>query len=241
MIKLFGMIAAVLIACGFATPGFADTVTGTVDTFLLTSCHITGASCNGGSVSNADAFGSVVLTQSGTNVGVSVTLNNGDRFVETGAGGGDLFDFNDTFAGSTITGITTTLNGVPTALAASGFTNLAPFQADGFGDFTADVQCTTASQCNGGSTPNINDLHFTVTNISLAQIETKNADGVFFLADILCGPSQPGCTGGLTGPVDASARFSSVPGPIVGAGLPGIVAMLFGGGGLWWRRKRQVA
>jgi hypothetical protein len=38
-----------------------------------------------------------------------------------------------------------------------------------------------------------------------------------------------------------SASAVAVPGPIVGAGLPGFVSVLFGGG-LWWRRRqRKVA
>src|SRR5262249_15404932 len=156
----------------------------------------------------------VTLQQSGVNVNFLVVLNLSNRFVETGAGGDSLFLFNDTIAGSTITNVTTTLNGVPTSLSASGLTNQAPIHADGTGDFTAQVFCTTASQCNGGSTPNINDLEFTVTNATLAQLETANANGNLFVADIFCGGNQgPVCFTGLTGPVDVSV---SVPGPIVG-------------------------
>ena len=75
-------------------------------TFDLTSCHISTGCPAAGTV-----FGTVTLTKSGTAVNVDVVLNNGSRFVETGAGGGALFLFNDTIAGSTITGITATLNG----------------------------------------------------------------------------------------------------------------------------------
>jgi hypothetical protein len=113
----------------------------------------------------------------------------------------------------------------------SGFTNLSPaVQADGTGTFTASVECTTASDCNGASGIDANDLHFTVTNVTLAQLETANAAGNLFVADILCG--QTGCTG-LTGPVDVS---SPVPEPVsmllFGSGLVAI-------GAKFRRRKSQ--
>src|SRR4029450_1435518 len=102
-----------------ATPAQADSLT-----FQLTSCHISegNSTCqSGGNVSNP--FGTVTLTQSGSNVEFDVVLVHGNRFVETGAGGDSLFLFNDTVAGSTVTGCTTTLNGVNTSLSCSGLTN----------------------------------------------------------------------------------------------------------------------
>jgi hypothetical protein len=232
--KSFTRIAlggAALLAISAAFPGASY-----ADTLLLTSCHVTGSSCDGGSVSDLNAFGSVELTQSGNDVIFNIKLNNGNRFVETGAGGKDLFDFNDAITGSTVTDITATLNGVTTSLALTGAANQPPFQADGFGDFTAFVACANPADCNGGSTPNINDLHFTVTNVTIAQLETTNASGVIMVADILCGASQPGCTGGLTGPVDVS----QVPGPVVGAGLPGLIAACTGLVALARRRRKLV-
>src|SRR5215467_3287334 len=55
-------LALVVLAAGLmgvAVPAQADT-------FVLTSCHISGSSCEGGSVSDANAFGSVTLSLSGT-------------------------------------------------------------------------------------------------------------------------------------------------------------------------------
>ena len=199
------------------------------DTFTFTSCHITGGCPSTG-------FGTVTLTQSGTSVNFDVVLSNGNRFVETGAGGNSLFLFNDALSGSTITSITTTLNGAVTTLATSGATNQSAIMADGTGTFTAQVFCTTASDCNGGSTPNINDLHFTVTNATLAQLETTNADGNRFAADIFCGPTVSVCAG-LTGVVDNSTPAvvpESTTLLMVGTALVGL-------GAAWRRRRSQRA
>src|SRR5262245_42188566 len=190
----------------------ASSAVAQADTFTLTSCHISGSTCDGGNIP-APGFGSVTLTQAGTSVNFTVSLINGNRFVETGAGGGDLFLFNDALPGSTITTVATSPTTPPGGLV--GFTNLAPVQADGTGTFTASVECVVAADCNGGSAPTMTSLLFTVTNATVAQLETANANGNIFVADILCGPTQPQC-GGLTGPVDASF---AVPGPIAGAGI----------------------
>jgi hypothetical protein len=211
---MFWFVASLLILTLGALPASADT-------FNLTSCHLTGG-C--GTVTQ---FGTVTLTQSGSDVNIDVVLNTGNRFVETGSGGGDLFIFNDTISTTSITNITATLNGTTVSITGglSGSTNQTSFMADGTGDFTASVFCTTAASCNGGSTPDINDLHFTVTNATLAQLETTNANGNYFVADILCG--QAGCTG-LTGPIDVST--SAVPEPVsmllFGSGLVAIGAKL---------------
>jgi hypothetical protein len=183
-----GLVAIVAVA--FAPAAQADT-------FTFTSCHLSDG-CG-----TATSFGTVTLTQTGTSVLFDVVLTSGDLFVETGAGGDYLFLFNDALAGSTVTGITATFNGgtVTVTGGLEGLTNQSPIHADGTGDFTAGIRCIVASSCNGASGIDVNDLHFTVTNATLAQLETKNANGNFFVADILCG--QTGCTG-LTGPVDVS-------------------------------------
>jgi hypothetical protein len=210
---MFWFAASLLILTLGALPASADE-------FDLTSCHLTGG-CG-----TATVFGTVTLTTSGTGVLVDVVLTSGNNFVETGSGGGALFIFNDVVSGSTVTNISATFNSNPVTITGglTGSTNLAPFMADGTGFFTASVFCSTSSSCNGNSGIQVNDLHFTVTNITLAQLETANAAGNLFVADILC--AQTGCpAGGPTGPVDAS-----VPEPVsmllFGSGLVAIGAKL---------------
>lgn len=168
------------------------------DIFYLTSCELSGG-CG-----TATQFGTVTLTSNPAGVKFDVVLTTGNLFVETGAGGKNLFLFNDSLSNSNVTNISATLGGVTVATIIGGLTgstNLSPpiSAAGGTGTFTASIACTNFSSCNGASGPNFDGLHFTVTNATLAELETKNASGNYFVADILCG--QAGCTG-KTGIVD---------------------------------------
>jgi len=92
--------------------------------------------------------GTAVLTQSGTSVNFDVALNFGNRFIESISGGGKLFLFNDSLPGSTITNVTATPNKPAGNL--TGSTNLAPVSTVA-GSFTASVECTVATECDGAS------------------------------------------------------------------------------------------
>ena len=130
-------------------------------------------------------FGTVTLTQSGTSVNFDVVLNAGFFFQETADGDEALVFFNDSLPGSTITNIVATLNGsivnIPGGL--SGFTNL-PGVVTSAGTFTALVECTVPSDCDAASNLFINDLHFTVTKATLAQLEVANDAGNFFAVSL---------------------------------------------------------
>jgi hypothetical protein len=127
----------------------------------------------------------VTLTQSGTSVNFDVVLNAGFFFQETADGDEALVFFNDSLPGSTITNIVATLNGsivnIPGGL--TGFTNL-PGVVTSAGTITALVECTVPSDCDAASNLFINDLHFTVTNATLAQLSVANDDGNFFAASL---------------------------------------------------------
>jgi hypothetical protein len=216
----------------------ASSAVAQADVFTFTSCHVSSSACEGGAV--ASGFGTVTLTQATANtVTVDVALTGGNKFVETGAGANELFLFNATST-MTVSNMTATFNGTNVTSTLGGLTYVfhsTAVHADGTGDFTGSIECTVAANCNGNSiVTTVNDLHFTVTNATLASLETANAAGNIFVADILCGATQTGCTQGLTGPVDVS-----IPGPVVGAGLPGLVLACGGLLGLARRRRQKIA
>jgi hypothetical protein len=131
-------------------------------------------------------YGSVTLTQFGSNVIFDVILSNGYRFEETADGDQALFFFNDSLSGSTITNIIATLNGTTVTIPGglTGLTNLSPAVLTSAGSFTALVECTVPTDCDAASNLLINDLHFTVTNATLAQLEVPNEVGNLFAASL---------------------------------------------------------
>jgi hypothetical protein len=157
-------------------------------------------------------------------VQVTVNLKSGEDFAKTGAGGGDtlLFDLAGT---PTLTDFTSAAtNNQPVALVS---TTAGSIMADGSGTWQYAINCPT---CGGGTSaptlvPPIT-FDISATGLSTASF-VRNGNGLFFSADIMG-------ANGNTGDVGAP---NAVPGPIVGAGLPGLLTAC--SGLLWLARRRR--
>jgi hypothetical protein len=195
-------------------------------TFQLTSDHCTGG-CG------TPPFGTVTVTQDGLNVDISVSLADANRFVLTGAADDMFFKFNGTGVALGDISVDQTVAGI----------NLIPatgdLSGDGTGNFTFGITCTeatggaTCGQGGANALPVGSTISFTVANATIADLTAANNLGNIFVADILSG------TTGNTGPVDVTAV--PIPGPIAGAGLPGVVFACGGLLALARRRRQKIA
>ena len=154
-------------------------------TFQLTSDHVTGGA-------GTPPFGTVTLTQNGTNVDFDVTLTAGYQFVLTGSADSQYFKFNDSAPGASAANITNITQNNPKGTMTG---DMGAFNGDGTGDFSFGI---TAALGNGaGPSAFAGPIDFTLTNATIAQVTQPNNNGQLFVADILA-------PNGNTGPVDAS-------------------------------------
>ena len=155
-------------------------------TFQLTSDHVTGGA-------GTPPFGTVTLTQVGTNVDFDVTLTAGYQFVLTGSADMQYFKFNDSAPGASAANITNITQNNPKGTMAG---DTGAFNGDGTGNFSFGI---FAPGLGNGAGPSAFDgpIDFTLTNATIAQVTQPNNNGNLFVADILA-------PNGNTGPVDAS-------------------------------------
>jgi len=208
---------AVMLAAAAALGGGATSAS--ADTFFFNSCHIA-SGCG------TQPYGQVTLTVVNADGGATandvhfvVSGPSFTFFAETGAIKPQMtaiFAFNGSGGAANI------VNESPaTTVGVTG-----TFEVNGqpdFGTFDSGINCPT---CNGNT--GIASISFDVLNTTIAALTQPNAAGVIFIADVLIN--------GTTGVIDVS-----IPGPIVGAGLPGLVFACGGLLGLARRRRQQIA
>jgi hypothetical protein len=193
------------------------------DVFLLTSDHCTGG-CG------TPPFGQVSVTSPSSGMlDFAVTLFNSNKFVNTGFPLTFGFDLSST---PTIT-YSSLISGwsIPDAIPTNKQAAANPlYHQDGAGFYEYGV--LWGQQGGGHGTSGPLSFEIAATGLTLASI-VQNATGQFFATDIISG------TNGNTGNVDASVR--GVPGPIAGAGLPGLLAACSGLLMLATRRRNNLA
>ncbi|HEU5458664.1 MAG TPA: PEP-CTERM sorting domain-containing protein [Terracidiphilus sp.] len=214
MLTISGLCLFALAAAGV---GRADTMT-----FTLTVDGCSGSGCGTG------PYGTITLTQNGSNVDVTETLASGYYFVNTGTStGNEPLEFNLS-SGGTITNVQSS-----TYFAAG---TASSYSASIFGNFTNAIVCTTA--CGNGASNAFNipqTLSFTVDGVTLSDFVGNGSTpstGYFFASDVgEAGYSNDVWTIIATGNVGSNGPSTPViPEPpsllLLGTGLAALAGMM---------------
>lgn len=203
-----GLCLFVLAAAGV---GRADTMT----------FNLTVDGCSGGCGSGP--YGTITLTQNGSNVDVTETLASNYYFVNTGTStSNEPLEFNLSSAGSITNVASSTYFAAGTA---------SSYTASTFGSFTNAIVCT--SSCGNGASKAFSipqTLSFTVDGVTLSDF-IANSGGYFFASDVgEAGYNNDVWTIIATGNVGADGSAPVIPEPpsllLLGTGLAALAGLM---------------
>jgi hypothetical protein len=231
-----GLLSAVVGATfGFGNP-VAQAATCTLVDGGSCSYQYTSVGTSGATV----PFGSVTATEAANGSTITFAVDVSPNFSLTAGSSHEAFAFaigtNTTGALANLGSITSiTQNGGNGTLSADAGNGTA-FANSPFGDFNYAIDCAP----NGGST-NCGQkftVVFTFTTPNGGKLVASTGDSTIWFASDICVPNT---SGGCASTGVAGASVVAVPGPIVGAGLPGLVMACGGLLALARRRRQKIA